>query len=85
MGITDTLRAAGFKPEANTDGEWEVLKGQYKCEWVTLRKDKDATSGAEYIQAEWMAKETIDGTFAKPSQYPHFRKRYYLDNADNVK
>ena len=85
MGITDSLRSAGFKPEANTDGEWEVLKGQYKCEWVTLRKEEARdTVGARYL-AEFKAKDTIDGILARPSMYPHFRRSYFLDNTEDIK
>ena len=84
MGITDKLRAAGFKPEVSTDGEREILVGQYKTKWATIRKEAE-DSGREYLQSEWKVIEVIDGTFAGNSKFPEFRRRYYLDDERDVK
>ena len=77
MGLTDALRAAGFKPEASTDGEWTPYKGTYKAKCEALRLEKD-DEGNEYIQEELRIVETLAGDASRSSKFADFRSRYYL-------
>ena len=65
MDLTEALRAAGFEPTLNTDGEFLALKGTYKAEWVALRPEKGRDSEQiDRYHAEWLIKETLEGTQA---------------------
>jgi|GEM_PF-5193586 len=87
MSLIENLKAAGFKPEANTDGEFKPLKGTYKCQITTLRPEIDQkNNNAKYYQLELKPIEVLEGDpfgdkFA-------FKKRYYVDGdkaAENLK
>lgn len=92
MNITEALKTAGFKPEANTDGEWKPYIGTYKCVWKTLRPEVQQKDGAEFVQAEWSIVEALAGDPKRESKYADFRRRYYFswenpteDELDNIK
>ena len=78
MGLTDNLRAKGFKPEANVDGEFKPLKGTYACEITVLRPEVDEkNNGAKYYQVEYKPKAVLEGDpFGDKFS---FRKRVYVD------
>lgn len=84
MGIVDTLKQAGYKPTASSDGEWKPLVGRYKAECVTLRPESD-DAGAKYYQLEFKVSETLDGDHAGGGKYPEFKRRYYLDGDKGAK
>jgi len=39
MGLTEALREAGYKPEANQDEDFPALKGEYRATVVALRPE----------------------------------------------
>jgi hypothetical protein len=84
MGLIDTLKQAGYKPTASSDGEWKPLVGRYKANVVTLRPEKD-DQGAKYYQLELKVSETLDGDTAGGGKYPEFKRRYYLDGDKGAK
>lgn len=78
MSLVESLKAAGFKPEANTDGEFKALRGTYECSIVTLRSEVDAkNSNAKFYQLELKPTSALEGdTFGDKF---HFKRRYYAD------
>jgi len=78
MSLVEKLKAAGFKPAANTDGEFVPLKGTYECNIVVLRPDIDKNNGnAKFYQLELKPIAAIEGDpFGEKFT---FRKRYYVD------
>lgn len=87
MGLVDQLKSAGFKPEANTDGEFKPLKGTYKASVVALRPEKDTKNkDAKFYLLELKPQEALEGDAFGDKMT--FRKRYYMDGdkaADNLK
>ena len=79
MSLSDKLKALGFKPELNLDGEWQPYNGTYKCSWKTLRADYDEKNQGAFVQAEWDIEETLAGDMKRDSKFPAFRRRYYFD------
>ena len=79
MSLAEKLKAAGFKPEASTEGEWKSYNGTYRCSWKTLRPEYDEKNQGWYVQAEWDIEEVLAGDMKRDSKYPAFRKRYYFD------
>lgn len=85
MGVVDALRAAGYKPTANEDGQFKPLKGTYAAHYAVLRPETD-DKGAKFYQIELKPDEVIDGD--EFSEKFTFRKRVYLDGpkaTENVK
>jgi len=78
MGVVDSLKKDGWKPELNMDGEFKPLVGTYKAEIIALRPEIDTKNGnAKYYQLEVKPLEMIYGdTFGDKFT---FRKRYYID------
>ena len=83
MGILEDLKRAGFKPQANTDGDFQPLKGQYECECVTLRREASQfRPGTELYHAEWKVTKTVDGDAGEGRS---FHKRYGTDDEAAIK
>lgn len=85
--LTDQLKALGFKPEANTDGEFKPLVGTYAATIQTLRSEIDTKNdNAKFYQLEIKPNEVIEGeTFGEKFL---FKRRYYVDGdkaAENLK
>ena len=80
MNLEEMMKEAGFKPEANTDGEFKKYKGNYLCTWAVLRAEIDEKNdSAPYYQVEYKIKETLDGDPARDGQYNDFQRRFYVD------
>lgn len=87
MDILESLKAAGFKPESNTDGEFKALKGTYECTIQTLRPEVDTKNdNAKYYQFELKPSAVLEGD-AFGDKFT-FRRRIYMDGekaAENLK
>ncbi len=79
MSLADKLAAAGFKPEANSEGEWQPYNGTYRCSLSALRAERDEKNNCDFVQTEYEIQEVLTGDMKRESKYPAFRKRYYLD------
>lgn len=81
MSVFEKLKSAGFKPEANTDGEFKPLVGTYAGAISVLRADVDGKNGnAKFYQLEVKPEEVLEGdTFGEKFT---FRRRYYIDDAE---
>lgn len=78
MGLTDNLKASGFKLEPNTDGIFKPLVGTYKGVITVLRPDVDKNNGnAKYYQLEIKPDTVIAGDSFGDSF--SFKRRYYVD------
>lgn len=78
MSLTEKLKAAGFKPTANTDGEFQPLKGVYECNVTALRAEIDKNNNnAKYYFLELKPVAALEGD-AFSDKFT-FRKRYYVD------
>lgn len=78
MSLTGNLKAAGFKLQANTDGEFVPLKGTYECLIEVLRPEIDKkNNNAKFYQLELRPVTVLEGDpFGEKFT---FRKRYYVD------
>lgn len=84
MGIVDSLKASGWKPTANEDGEFKPLKGTYACSIMTLRPEKDEKNGnAKFYQLELKPVEVLEGD--EFGEKFTFRKRVYVDGEKATK
>jgi len=78
MGLFDAIKAKGFVPQANTDGQFKPYDGDYLCEWKVLRKES-RNDGTSYWLAEWDIIQAFDGMPRRESQYNAFRQFYSFD------
>jgi len=78
MGLLDNLKNAGFKPEANTDGEFKPLVGSYECNITVLRPEVDKkNNNAKFYQLCLKPVVALEGdAFGDKFE---FKKRYYVD------
>lgn len=85
MGVTDVLKAAGFKPEASTIGDKPILKGIYKALFVEGAKQEPNQYGESYM-AKFKVIETLAGNDSR-SSFPEFTGFFAVDeaNAGNAK
>jgi hypothetical protein len=84
MGVVDSLKAGGWKPTANEDGEFKPLKGTYACAIITLRPEVDEKNGnAKYYQLELKPAEVLEGD--EFGEKFTFRKRVYYDGEKAAK
>lgn len=78
MGLTDNLKASGFKITPNEDGLFKPLVGTYEGTITVLRPDMDLKNGnAKYYQLEITPSAVIDGDEYGPKFT--FKKRYYVE------
>jgi hypothetical protein len=78
MGVIDALKAGGWKPTPNEDGDFRPLKGTYLCNIVTLRPEQDEKNGnAKFYQFELKPQEVLEGD--EFGEKMTFRRRVYVD------
>ena len=78
MSLTENLKASGFKPSENTDGQFKPLVGTYECSIITLRPEIDTKNdSARFYQMELKPSIAIEGD-AFGDKFT-FKKRYYVD------
>ena len=89
MSLVGALECAGYKPEKSTEGEFQPLKGTYKCVIEVIRQEDDEKNNAKFIQVEYKPMECLEGdpirdgfNFRKRVQYScmknsHFTHSYY--------
>ncbi len=83
MGFTDALKAAGFKPEASTEGQWTPYKGTYKVQFVKCEEETSQKTNEKQLKVEFKIVETLEGKeHSTKSQYNDFRKYLALEGAD---
>jgi len=82
MSIVDKLKAAGFKAEKSTEGEYQPLEGTYKVSFVAAKKTPANDKGGEQLLCEFKVVETLDGT-PSYSKFNEFKKYLALEG-DNV-
>jgi len=74
MGITDSLKAAGWVPEKSTVGDRQIMKGIFKCLFVDWKQEEDKGYGVQ-ISGQFKIVETLVGTDSR-SSFPEFRGYY---------
>jgi hypothetical protein len=77
MGVTDILKAAGFKAEKSTVGDKPILKGVYKVMFVDGKREEENEYGQSY-SAQFKVIETLAGTDSR-SSFPEFRGFFAID------
>lgn len=84
MGVTDNLKAAGFKAEKSTAGDKPILKGVYKVMFVEGNKQEPNQYGESYM-AKFKITERLSGSESH-SQFPEFVDFYDVaDKAASLK
>lgn len=75
MSFTEALKAAGFKPEASTEGQWTPYKGTYKVQFVKCEEETSQKTNEKQLKVEFKIVETLEGKeHSTKSQYNDFRK-----------
>ena len=85
MGVTDILKAAGFKPEKSTVGDKPILKGVYKVMFAEGKLGEGNQYGQSYI-GKFKVVKTLAGQDSR-SAFPEFVGFFAVDekNANNAK
>lgn len=85
MGVTDILKAAGFKAEKSTVGDKPVLKGVYKAMFAEGKLNEPNQYGHSYT-AKFKITEKLSGMDSR-SGFPEFVGFFAVDeaNADSAK
>lgn len=82
MGFTEALKAAGFKPEASTEGQWQPYEGIYKVQFVKAEEVTSEKTNTKQLKVEFKIVETLDGKQHFDGQYNDFRKYLALEGDD---
>lgn len=80
MGITDILKAGGFKAEKSTAGDRPILKGVYKVMFVEGKVNEPNQYGQSYT-AKFKVVEKLSGTDSR-STFPEFVGFFAIDEAN---
>ena len=80
MGISDILKAGGFKPEKSTAGDRPILKGVYKAMFVEGKVNEPNQYGQSYT-AKFKVTERLSGTDSR-STFPEFVGFFAIDEAN---
>ena len=81
MGVTDILKAAGFKLEKSSIGDKPILKGVYKVMFVEGKVNEPNQYGQSYT-AKFKVVEKLSGTDSR-SQFPEFVGFFAIDEANS--
>lgn len=68
MDLVEMMKAAGFKPTASTEGEWQPYDGYYKVALASFdvkSTKKDGTPCAKFGVVEFKVEETLSGKAPK--------------------
>lgn len=84
MGFTDALKAAGFKPEKSTEGEWQPYEGTYKVQFVKAEEVTSEKTNTKQLKVEFKIVETLDGKQHFDGQYNDFRKYLALEGEEST-
>ncbi len=88
MGVTDSLREAGYVPEVNQDQAFETLIGQYQCYCSVLRPETGKDGRPDTWAAQWLIEKVLEGTHVDTDVAPDKRRRFfkrYQKDADGLK
>ena len=77
MGMSDYLKAAGYKPAKSTGGDKPILKGVYKCLFVDFENQPDGKFGPQ-LMAKFKVVERLSGSESR-STFPEFTGYYKAD------
>lgn len=77
MGVSDILKAGGFKAEKSTVGDRPILKGIYKVVFVDGKKEEPNEYGQSY-SASFKVVDKLSGTDSR-SSFPEFKGFFGID------
>lgn len=81
MGLVDSLKQAGFKPEKSTDGEFMPLEGIYKTQFVKAEQVVSQKDNSKQMRAEFKVSETLSGKESS-SKFSEFKKYLALEGSE---